>query len=348
MHSSLENRCVDLQADLARLDAEMHLSALPGLAKELRIRLRQNWLGKLDGLAAAQLISAVNDRLTAKIIALTARLHALPPIAWCWLAFGSEGRCEQTLVTDQDNGLIFAAVDAQEARAVRPLFLAFAQEVNKRLAEAGFTLCKGDIMAGNPACCLAEFEWNERFIEWIRRPDPQALLNATIFFDLRPLYGDFDLATRMQQPILALARDTPAFLYLMASNALQASPPLGFRGELHADKEGRINLKKFGSRIFVDVARIWALAASHDCVDTFSRLRCGQAVSGLPEMETQALHRAFSEILRLRLQIQQCDDNEGEQGCMLKQLHDMDRAILKAAMRLAQQLQQRLKLDYSL
>ncbi len=304
-----------------------------------------------DGLDAARLISALNDRLTAKVIELVVARHRLPPTGWCWLAFGSEGRGEQTLFTDQDNGLVFNASSEEEGEALRELFLPFAQSVNAALAEAGFSLCAGGIMAGNPACCLSLQEWRGRFIDWVRRPDPAALLNASIFFDLRPLYGDFSLGERLSQQMLVLTQDTPAFLHLMSANALQVDVPLNFRGEVAAGDGDVLDLKKYGTRLFVDAARILALASGSGAVDTVARLRQAGPVTGLSALEVAALETAFRQLLRLRIEHQLA---MLERGAELLQplrpavLNDMDRAILREALKQARRLQYRLKLNYSL
>ena len=170
-----------------------------------------------------RLISAFNDRLTVRVIELTARRHRMPEGSWCWLALGSEGRHEQTLVSDQDNGLVFSATDRHEAEALREMFLPFAQDVNRRLADCGFPLCSGGMMAGNPAWCLALDEWRQRFYEWVRRPEPEALLNASIFFDLLPAVRRSRSRRELRSRLLSLTADAPAFLHLMAANALNAT-----------------------------------------------------------------------------------------------------------------------------
>lgn len=336
-------RTLDLLAGASRLAS---LDALPAVVASWRQTLRALLGETADGLAASRLISAVNDQLTVRIIELTAVRHRLPPVAWCWLAFGSEGRSEQTLVSDQDNGLVFVAADEQEADALRALFLPFAREVNEHLAAAGFERCAGGIMAGNPECCLSLDEWRWRFVDWVRRPDPQALLNATIFFDLRPLCGDLSLGTALQQQFLALTQDTPAFEHLMAANALQVDIPLNFRGEVAADDEP-IDLKKYGSRVFVDAARIFALSHGVTAVGTVGRLSAGGALAGMAPGEIAAAVAAFSHLLRLRFE-HQLAYPLGGQGVRPDELHDMDRAVLREALRQAKRLQQRLKLNYSL
>lgn len=333
------------------LNALTVLEEAPRLAGRLDEFLAELATRDLSGRLLTRLISAFNDRLALRVIDLTARRHRLPAVPWCWLALGSEGRHEQTFVSDQDNGLIFSAADRHEADALRQLFLPFAQDVNRRLADCGFALCSGGIMAGNPAWCLSLDEWRQQFVEWVRRPEPQALLNASIFFDLTPLYGDAGLAETLRSLLLNLTAETPAFLHLMASNALQAAVPLNFLGEV-AGESGvggeTVDLKKFGSRIFVDAARIFALAAGARSVNTSARLHDAGPPNGLLADEIVAVDAAFSHILRLRLAHQIAAGPGAGNGVPLAGLNDVDRAILKESLKQARRLQHRLKLNYGL
>ena len=356
MGSELEDLlpCARHAALEQELGALADLATAPALAARCAEHLRDLARRDLDGRLLTRLISAFNDRLVVRVIELTARRHRLPAVAWCWLALGSEGRHEQTFVTDQDNGLIFSAASGQEAAALRELFLPFARDVNQQLAACGFTLCSGGIMAGNPAWCLSLDEWREQFIEWVRRPDPQALLNASIFFDLRPLCGEVGLGLALTRLLHELTVETPAFLRLMAVNALQVEVPLNFRGELAAAGEGdarEIDLKKFGSRIFVDVARIFALGSGTPSVNTSRRLQEAARAVGLQPSELAAVDAAFSHILRLRLNRQAALGAAAPaagHGVPLAALHEVDRAILKESLKHARRLQQRLKLNYEL
>lgn len=351
MNADPSQSCRQQVALATALDSLDSLEAAPELAGRLRDYLR---LAVADGLAgdvSTQLISAFNDRLTSRLVELTARRHRLPPVNWCWLALGSEGRHEQTFLTDQDNGLIFSAASAHEAAALRAIFQPFAQDVNRHLADCGFALCNGQIMAGNPAWCLSIDEWRQQFIDWVRRPEPMALLHASIFFDLRPLYGTLELGEQLRSLLLSMTVATPAFLHLMAVNALQAEVPLNFRGELAVDDHDAVDLKKFGSRIFVDAARIFALASGARAVNTSERLRAAGSVAGLQDGEIATVNAAFGHVLRLRLAQQIDASANGEVvGYSLKPsaLNEIDRVILREALRQARRLQQRLKLNYSL
>lgn len=341
--SQLPLPCEPLSKLKQALKSLGQLSEAASLAAQIAAYARQLVVAGYAGDLVAKTLSILNDALARRVIELTAKRHRLPAVDWCWLALGSEGRHEQTFVSDQDNGLIFSAADAQEAELLRELFLPFARDVNEQLALCGFTLCPGDIMASNPAWCLSLEEWRRQFQDWVRRPEPKALLNASIFFDLRPLYGEVSLADNLSKLLLSLTTDTPAFLHLMASNALQAEVPLGFLGEVVVEKGSAlelIDLKKFGSRIFVDAARIFALAFGVKKVSTQERLQEAAHKAGLGNDEIAAVNAAFTHILRLRQQVQVL----GEQA----EWHELDRVILRESLKQARRLQQRLKLNYGL
>jgi CBS domain-containing protein len=280
-----------------------------------------------QGVAAEQLtgmVSALNDAISQKLIELAARSQSIAD-GWCWLALGSEGRMEQTFVTDQDNALIFSAGDAAAARAA---YLAFADEVNRGLAECGFPLCKGDIMARNPRWCLGAKEWRALFDGWIRNNDPEALLNASIFFDFRPLAGDARLAGELRESVLAQTRANRVFQRAMAETALRVAPPLGLLQDFTA---AQLDLKGMGARPFVDAARVLSLAAGVAETGTAARLRsAGETVAA----------DAFHVIQGLRLR-------HGNH-VPVKALGPIDRRILKEAFRRAARLQSRLRMDFAL
>lgn len=309
-----------------------------------------------QGIAAehlTQMTCALNDSVVQRAIELAVARQAPLPGAWCWLALGSEGRLEQTLATDQDNALIFSSEgDPGDARG---RFLAFAQEVNQALDACGFPLCKGEIMARNPKWCLTLPEWEGVFGGWIRSPQPEALLNASIFFDFRALAGDAKLAGDLRISVLQAAAANPAFRRAMVQNALQSSPPLGLLRDFTTDGSeafpGTLDLKGNGARLFVDGARILALAHGVSATATAARFRAAAAAGALPPAEANALSEAFHfiQMLRLRLQYLETPVKPGaENRINPRQLNDVDRRILKAALRQAGVLQERLKLDYAL
>jgi len=298
-----------------------------------------------------RVLSRLNDAIAARVLALLQSRFRLPPTRWCWLGLGSEGRLEQTLTTDQDNGLVFSASDDGEARQLRELFLPFAHAANQALAECGVPLCDGGVMAGNSRWCLSLSEWMDSFTTWVRTPEPEALLNAAIFFDFRPLAGDAGLAGELRRGLSSLTRGNEIFLRMMTVNALAAAPPLGRLRDFvtAAEAGGVIDLKKFGSRIFVDAARILALGAGIAATGTAPRLRRAAAEGVMTTADAEAAVHAFHALQGVRLGVQVGGGfDAGAQGNYVDPdcLNEFDRRVLLEALRQARTLQQRLKTRY--
>jgi CBS domain-containing protein len=309
---------VSLQRTAERIQVAASAAELVDAAADIRGLLR-NLLAR--GVAPEQLTaiaSALNDALTHRLIDLRSNAHALHG-HWCWLALGSEGRMEQTLVTDQDNALLFA--DAEKNR-----LLAFADEVNRALDAAGYPLCKGDIMARNPRWCLSSEEWRRVFDGWIRTPEPEALLSASIFFDFRPLAGEARLAGALRESVLAQTKANRGFLRALTENALRSRPPLGLLHDFSADT---LDLKASGARPFVDAARVLALAEGIAETSTARRLRARDEAKA-----AEAFH--FIQGLRLR------------HGNLLAvgSLSALERRVLKEAFREGVLIQQRIGMDF--
>lgn len=314
-----------------------------------------------QGVAAEQLtqfVTTMNDSLVARALALAPSAAHVMDVDWCWIGLGSEGRHEQTLATDQDNALIFVPRSTSDLEATRQALLGFAREVNAILDQVGFPLCKGEIMAGNPKWCLTATEWRDVFTDWLRSAGPQALLNAAIFFDFRPLHGNVELANALRQWLAPAVAGHPLFLRHLAENALQVRPPLGVLRDFVEDDEypGTLNLKKYAARPFIDAARVFALAQGSHKTNTAERLRAALSAMQVADDEINAYVDAFHfvQLLRLRtIHVGQSQDalEPAEQPIpanhlVLATLNDLDRRILKEALRQARKLQSRLEMDY--
>jgi len=318
------------------------------LSVEIR-RLARSLLGQgVHARQLTELISHLNDVLTERLVQLVAQRRGLDLSQACWLAFGSEGRGEQTIATDQDNGLIFASDDAQRDR---PAWLAFGLEVNEALDACGYPLCKGGVMASNPACCLSAAEWQQRFADWIEHGAPEDLLNASIYFDLRPLCGNLALAQPLREMPAREAARVPRFLKQMAENALRNRVPLNWRGAIETqDSDGHqwLDLKLHGTAIFVDAARLFALAAGLPVLGTRARLEAAAPALRVAAQESEAWVTAFEFLQMLRLQVQiGADPNAASPNLIdVATLNEIDRRMLKETVRIARRLQQRIELDY--
>jgi CBS domain-containing protein len=331
------------------------VTVLENIAAEIR---RLTRLLVEQGVAAEQLtlyVSVLNDRLCQRVIEVVRKRHQWEQISWCWLGFGSEGRLEQTFSTDQDNGIIFSAHDGADPADVRTRLLPFAKEVNQALDACGFRWCKGNVMASNPELCLSVEEWRAKMGGWLAKWEPQALLEATIYFDFRPLYGDASLATGLREWVLQRTPAYPAFLRQMAQNALLAKPALGtlreFATEDVPNAPHSIDLKTYGVRLFVDAARIYALAHGLPQTNTVERLRAAGPRTRMSPESIEAAVAAFLAIQQIRLRNQASQDDLSENTANRvdpDKLNELDRHVLKECFRLARRLQQRLALDYQI
>ena len=198
-------------------------------------------------------------------------------LPWAWLSLGSEGRGEMSLLTDQDNALLYAdPADDKEAEKAEEWFRALAWRTNEVLAEAGFALCKGDIMARNPKWRQSLSGWKETFKGWILTPDADVLVLASTFFDLRGLYGEMSLVEELKRSIFQTLEKERRFLPFMVQNALGNRPPLSFFRRFVLERSGEyrhtFNIKRRGLRPLVDTARILAIELRYlDSANTVDR-----------------------------------------------------------------------------
>jgi CBS domain-containing protein len=303
-------------------------------------------------------ITSLNDALTHRLFDLLLPEYELDDVEWCWLSVGSEGRREQTVVTDQDNAILFHCQLA-EMKSVRRELLDFARAANDGLADLGFPLCPGNIMASNPEHCLEATEWRERFAGWIREPTPEALLGANIFFDFRPLAGNAGLAENLRAWLGDLAAGNKLFLRMLVSNALQAEPPLGVIRKFRTDDgehAGTLDLKSHGTRIYVDAARAFALGLGINETNTSQRLRLAGRRLAIDEREMASTVEGYHFLQLLRLRAQRGElDTEPAAAVAAGQpvatpnridpysLNDLDQRLLKESFRQARALQKQLE-----
>ncbi|WP_213662486.1 putative nucleotidyltransferase substrate binding domain-containing protein [Stutzerimonas stutzeri] len=301
------------------------------------------------------IITLLNDHTVRRVIELAIRDMGDPGVPFTWLCFGSEGRREQTLHTDQDNGILFEATDAAEAALRRGRLLPLADRINRDLDTCGFTLCRGNIMAGNPELCLSRQEWGRRFSAFVREATPENLLSSTIFFDLRAVWGPQEGCEQLRQDLLAEVADNRIFQRMMADNALRHRPPVGrFRDFVLArkgDGKDTLDLKVQGLTPFVDGARLLALANGIGECNTLERLRRLVEKGIIDAKDGAAYEEAYHFIQQTRMQHhQQQARDEAPYSNRLDPdtLNALDRRILRESFRQAQRLQTSLAVRYQL
>jgi len=303
-----------------------------------------------------QIITLLNDHTVCRVIELALAERGDPGVPFSWLCFGSEGRREQTLHTDQDNGILFEAADSTEADAIRARLLPLAQYINQCLAQCGFTLCKGNVMAGNPELCLSRSEWARRFAGFVREASPENLLGSSIYFDLRVVWGDEQGCEQLRQGLLDQVADNRIFQRMMADNALRQRPPVGRLREFVLTRQGNdkaatLDLKVQGLTPFVDGARLLALANGIGACNTLERLRQLVAKGVIEALDSAAYEEAYHFIQQTRMQQHQRQTRDNlpySNRLDPDSLNHLDRRILRESLRQAQRLQSSLALRYQL
>jgi CBS domain-containing protein len=289
-----------------------------------------------------RLVAVAHDALQTRILRDAEAKLGVPPCPYAWIVLGSEGRCEQTLRTDQDNALIYA--DAAPPAAAR-YFERFANEVIGQLIAVGFPRCPGDYMASNSRWRQPLEVWRNYFQQWIEVPDEQALLSAAIFFDYRQIAGTLDAAAALR-PIVARAAGKGLFLAHMGRAALEHAPPLNFFRQLalreHAGRRGLLDLKLGGTGPIVALARLFALEAGVEATNTIERLRRAGGHSNLDANSAEELIAAFELISQLRVQHQFEQLRQGQAPDNLvpvAELSNLERRSLKEALLVVARLQ---------
>lgn len=347
---------------LQRVDL-VNLARTIGTASHLRtlVSLRADVSRLVDAMLAhgadsgqvVKIITTLNDVTVRRVLELNIKKND-PGIPFTWLTFGSEGRQEQTLLTDQDNGILFETPDGMTEDQVREKLLPFAEQVNQELAECGFTLCKGNIMASNPKLCLSGREWDDWFIRFIDASTPQNLVYSSIFLDMRAVFGPDEPLEHLYGKVLARIQKNALFQKMLAGNAMNRRPPLTIFRNFRYAPDGRkhtIDLKRQGLAPFVEAVRVFALANGVEEANTLERIDCLVAKGAFDPKDANAWKEAYSLIQAIRMRAHQEMLNRNEPLSNYidpDDLNPLDRRILRESFRQAQRLQQKLEVTYQL
>jgi CBS domain-containing protein len=249
-------------------------------------------------------LTTVSDAILQKIIGFALDEFGPPPVKFVFMILGSEGRKEQTLKTDQDNAIIFEDVPADALQKVSKYFLKFGDRVCNWLDEAGYAFCKGGIMAKNAHWCQPLSTWKSYFKRWIHTAAPEALLQASIFFDFRVGYGDEDLIAELRQYLFDSLVGWPGFFRHMAENALYFTPPIGFFRNFVVESKGEHRDAfdiKAAMQPIVDYARIYALHNQIDETNTLERMNQLLAIKKISWEEHNEIETAYGYLMQQRM-----------------------------------------------
>jgi CBS domain-containing protein len=270
-----------------------------------------------DGGAGAveigRVIAELNDRIVRRLLALMETQLAgesgdRPPAAYSWLVAGSEGRREQTLKTDQDNGLVYDDPHPADAAACESYFRRLGAAAAEGLTRLGYPPCPGGFMASNPRWCRPLSAWRADVETWLDAPEPQRLLFASVFFDMRPVAGDERPGLALWRWICERAPASTLFLRFMALTALERGPALDLLGRLavagRGPHRGSLDLKASALLPVTQAMRVYALSLGIAETNTVDRLRAAAERGAIPAAESRDLGEAYAVVSRLRLRHQ--------------------------------------------
>ena len=301
-----------------------------------------------------RMITILNAHILERLLTILIAELGPPPLPFCWLLMGSEGRREQTFKTDQDNALIYAQpANDEQAAAAEAYFTILAEKAIDHLVRCGYPPCPGGIMASNPKWRQPIVAWRQCFDHWIRTPEPLEVMHSTIFFDFRAGYGDATLADELRRYLVQNVPQQEVFLLHLAHNALEARPPLSFFRNFIVEKDGEhkngLDLKKNGLAPFVDFARLAALRHGIKENNTMARLQLlfeGGHLSQELFSETSA---AYEFLMQLRLvhQLRMIEEGETPDNYIKPaDLTDLEKQTLKEAFEVVRRIQSHLRLEY--
>ncbi|WP_303976472.1 DUF294 nucleotidyltransferase-like domain-containing protein [Dongia mobilis] len=281
--------------------------------------------------ALAAVLRDVYARVAALAEGLMLASDGPAPAGWCFLVLGSAGRGESLLAADQDHALVHdGAVDDY------PWFEKFGLHCAAILDQIGIPFCRGDVMASNRECRHNLAGWRKRIGLWVESDDEVALLNADIFFDFRPAYGDFALAASLRALAAELGRQ-PMFLRRLAASIGKFEAQLGMFGGMKT-KGGRLNLKRGALLPIVSGARVLSLSLGSTALETELRWEAARKAGRVSADDLLRITDAHDMALRLMLAQQLADIAKGRAPgpeVEVKRLLDFDQERLKDGLKIA-------------
>ncbi len=297
-------------------------------------------------------MAGIGRSFTQRLLELGEEQLGPPPVPYCFMALGSMARDEQLVVTDQDNAMILDDSFVPEEHDA--YFLALAKFVSDGLAQCGYSYCTGDIMATNPKWRQPLRVWKHYFTDWIENPKAEALLNSNIFFDLDGIYGETGFAEQLKTLVAQKASHSQRFLTLLARNALNRTPPIGFFRNFVLEEDGQhrktFNLKRRGTAPLSDLIRVHALACGSRAQNTFERLKAIGRTRLILDDDLGNLRDAleFIAIVRIRHQALAIEDGrEPDNNVRPEDLSPFERSHLKDAFQVVSNAQKFLRFRYN-
>ncbi|QLE10227.1 CBS domain-containing protein [Pseudoalteromonas shioyasakiensis] len=315
------------------VDLKRYSQEIPGLLK--------GFSNNIDDISLiGKLLSGLTDALTSRLIRLFQEGNGAAPTSFSFICFGSQAREEQTLHSDQDNGLLLPDDLTEEQQAY---FKRMGEYVCEHLIECGIKRCPGNIMASNSECRMGISAWSNKFYKWITSPTPEAMLNCKIFFDLRFIEGSTTLYERFCEQLKRISKND-LFYAAMASDIKNTPVPIGLFNQFKLEKDEKqhkyLDLKKRGVVIINDIVRLYSLKAGIQRANTQERIDALMKFSLLNKDDLYNLKDCWRFLTQLRLGTQINEEGLPSNCINPNALNSLERHQLKEAFYLVKQAQQ--------
>ncbi len=259
-----------------------------------------------------KLINQLNQKILDKLYQLTAPKALFENS--CLIVMGSEGRAEQIIKTDQDNGIIIHDDFEIDEKILRD----FAKGFSQSLQDFGFPKCEGNIMVSNPFWCKKQKEYKKDLYDYINNPSPKNFMNIAIFYDALKVSGEKNLLKDLKAYMYNMLDNSDIFYSHFARILTNFDVPLGFfDGFVYNRKDenhkGELNIKKGGIFIIVHGVRSLAIENKITHTNTIERIKKLGKMGILEENFTKELIMAFNFLLHLKLTFQIEKINKKEQ-----------------------------------
>ncbi|MFC3851058.1 DUF294 nucleotidyltransferase-like domain-containing protein [Corynebacterium hansenii] len=299
----------------------------------------------------SRLLTVTADAVTRRLLDMAEDEFGAPPVPYSFVVLGSQGRREMGMASDQDNALIID--DSYDEATHGEYFRNISEFVCGALAECGYPLCPGDMMASNPDWRMSLSRWKTVFHQWITRPDPDALLHAQTFFDIRGIHGEDELVEELRATYVPIAEGSKRLHAHLAKLAAHREPPLGFFRGLVLEKggshENTLDIKKGGLATVVQMARLFAVASGLPQIGTRERLNAAVGAGAVSRQGADDLRDAFDFLATVQLGHQRAAVNAGgepDNHVNPKELSRLEREHLRDAFGVIRRLQQSLATKY--
>jgi PAS domain S-box-containing protein len=316
---------------------------------DLQLLLRPLIKSEVSVSYLTNIITVFSDSAIRKIIDMTIFELGPPPVEFSFICLGSEGRMEETLFTDQDNAIIYKDVPKENEVSVNAYFLKLGETVCHSLNEIGYAFCKGNIMAMNPQWCKPISEWEKYFMNWITTPDPQNLLDASIFFDFRNVYGDEIFEEKLRQLVASGIGKHPQFLYHLAHNAFNTKVQHISGGNLLTEKHIDIVDLKSAVVPIILFARTYALQYNLNGTNTIDRLKSLKEKHLISDTTAEEMMYAYNFLMKLRFrnQVELLESNLPLSNLIsTKKIMEIEFHLLKKVLSVIPDFQNKIKIDF--